>query len=195
MKRSSPNGVHTCFTSAPTPDRAVMRLLEDGPSDAGQPTLAVLEVDHPLSVEAGDRFIIRDSGRQMVIGGGTVLDPDPPRRRRDALTLGRDLTQALERGPDAVASVMLNQRRRGSLGRSRRSIGWRNAGRRRGGRRRRRFAVMRRNGSLRLPRRKWPRSTKPTGSRRESGSVSWRGSRPRSGDDQGDRGGPAPIWS
>ena len=33
----------------------------------------------------------------------------------DALILGQDLTQALERGPDAVASVMLNQRRRGSL--------------------------------------------------------------------------------
>jgi selenocysteine-specific elongation factor len=95
--------------------RAFMRLLEDGPSGPGHPTLAVLEVDHPLSVEAGDRFIIRDSGRQMVIGGGTVLDPNPPRRRRDALALGQDLTQALEQGPDAVASVMLNHRRRGSL--------------------------------------------------------------------------------
>jgi selenocysteine-specific elongation factor len=51
----------------------------------------------------------------MVIGGGIVLDPDPPRRRRDVLLLGRDLTAAVEGGPDLVASVMLNHRRRGSL--------------------------------------------------------------------------------
>ena len=51
----------------------------------------------------------------MVIGGGSVLDSDPPRRRRDALLLGLDLTPALESGPDLVATVMLNHRRRGSL--------------------------------------------------------------------------------
>jgi selenocysteine-specific elongation factor len=95
--------------------KTVLRLLDDATSGEGQSTLALLEVDQPLSVEAGDRFIIRDSGRQMVIGGGIVLDPDPPRRRRDVLLLGRDLTAAVEGGPDLVASVMLNHRRRGSL--------------------------------------------------------------------------------
>ena len=92
-----------------------LRLLEDGPPDERRPTVALLEVEHSLNVQAGDRFIIRDSGRQMVIGGGSVLDSDPPRRRRDALLLGLDLTEALDSGPDALASVMLNHRRRGSL--------------------------------------------------------------------------------
>lgn len=94
--------------------KTVLRLLHDATSGEGQPILAVLEVDHPLAVESGDRFIIRDSGRQMVIGGGVVLDSDPPRRRRDSLVLGGDLAQALDRGPDAVASVMLKHQRRGS---------------------------------------------------------------------------------
>jgi selenocysteine-specific elongation factor len=95
--------------------RTLLRLLEGGRADEGQPPLALLEVGQPLNVETGDRFIIRDSGRQIVIGGGTVLDPDPPRRRRDAIALGRDLIPALDEGPDGVASVMLAHRRRGSL--------------------------------------------------------------------------------
>ncbi|HUP16270.1 MAG TPA: selenocysteine-specific translation elongation factor [Acidimicrobiia bacterium] len=95
--------------------KTTLRLLEEAPSGEGRPTLALLEVEQPISVEAGDRFIVRDSGRQMVIGGGSVLDSDPPRRRRDALLLGLDLTPALESGPDVVATVMLNHRRRGSL--------------------------------------------------------------------------------
>jgi selenocysteine-specific elongation factor len=95
--------------------KTTLRLLEDGPPGEGRPTVALLEVEQSLSVEAGDRFIIRDSGRQMVIGGGSVLDSDPPRRRREALLLGLDLTRALEIGPDVIASVMLSHRRRGLL--------------------------------------------------------------------------------
>lgn len=91
-----------------------LRLLEDDRADEGR-VLALLEVDQQLNVETGDRFVVRDSGRQMVVGGGTVLDPDPPRRRRDALPLGLDLISALPAGPDAVASVMLSHRRRCSL--------------------------------------------------------------------------------
>ncbi len=94
--------------------KTTLRLLE-GPPGEGQPALALLELEHPITVEAGDRFVIRDSGRQVVIGGGSVLDSDPPRRRRDALLRGLDLIPALESGPDVVATVMLNHRRSGSL--------------------------------------------------------------------------------
>ena len=92
-----------------------LRLLEEAPPGHGRPTIALLEVEQSLSVEAGERFIIRDSGRQMVIGGGSVLDSDPPRRRREAHRLGLALIEALEGGPDVIASVMLDHRRRGSL--------------------------------------------------------------------------------
>ncbi len=119
MKKASPNAARISCTSEPTREQTVLRLLEDG-STAWTPVLALLEVDQPVIVEAGDRFIIRDSGRQMVVGGGTVLDPDPPRRRRDAFALGHDLDAALEAGPAAVASVMLNHRPARLAGRSRR---------------------------------------------------------------------------
>jgi selenocysteine-specific elongation factor len=100
-------GTHSGMTS--------LKLLEAAPPEDLGPTVALLEGEHPLSVHAGDRFIIRDSGRQVVIGGGIVLDPDPPRRRREALLLGLDLTEALEGGPDALAAVMLSHSRHGSL--------------------------------------------------------------------------------
>jgi len=90
-------------------------LLDEAPLDEGQSALALLEVGQPLCIETGDRFIIRDSGRQMVVAGGTVLDPDPPRRRKDAIPLGRDLIAAREDGPDGAASVMLDHRHRASL--------------------------------------------------------------------------------
>lgn len=34
----------------------------------------------PLPVAMGDRFILRESGRQAVVGGGQILDPHPPPR-------------------------------------------------------------------------------------------------------------------
>lgn len=47
---------------------------------------AVLHVDTPLPVAVGDRFILRDTGRKLVVAGGRVLDPSPG-RTREALTL------------------------------------------------------------------------------------------------------------
>ncbi len=95
--------------------KASLRLLEEAPTGHGRPTVALLEVEQSLNVEAGDRFIIRDSGRQMVVGGGSVLDSDPPRRRQEARRLGLALIEVLELGPDMIASVMLKHGRRGSL--------------------------------------------------------------------------------
>lgn len=38
---------------------------------------AVLVADTPIPMAVGDRFIIRDTGRQLVVGGGRILDPQP----------------------------------------------------------------------------------------------------------------------
>lgn len=92
-----------------------LRLLEEAPPGHGRPTVALLEVEQSLNVKAGDRFIIRDAGRQMVIGGGSVLDSAPPCRRKEAHRLGLALTEVLELGPDVIASVMLEHGGRVSL--------------------------------------------------------------------------------
>ncbi len=71
--------------------------IEDG--------FAVLRTDHPLPLTVGDRFILRDTGRKIVIGGGRVLDPAPPGRTGRALTAARDVD--LEASPDVIANRLL----------------------------------------------------------------------------------------
>jgi selenocysteine-specific elongation factor len=43
---------------------------------------ARLELARPVPLTAGDRFVLRESGRQATMGGGLVLDPAPPARPR-----------------------------------------------------------------------------------------------------------------
>ncbi len=38
---------------------------------------AVMTTEEPLPLRSGDRFILRDSGRRLVVGGGRILDPAP----------------------------------------------------------------------------------------------------------------------
>jgi len=46
------------------------------------PGRAQLVVDKPVCAAAGDRFILRDAKAAQTIGGGRVLDPSAPSRRR-----------------------------------------------------------------------------------------------------------------
>lgn len=48
---------------------AVIERMSDG--------YAVIRLQRPVPMAMGDRFIIRDSGRRIVAGGGQVLDPRP----------------------------------------------------------------------------------------------------------------------
>jgi selenocysteine-specific elongation factor len=52
--------------------------------EPGGSALAQLVVDQPAAVLHGDRFILRDQSAQRTVGGGIVLDPWPPRQRREA---------------------------------------------------------------------------------------------------------------
>jgi selenocysteine-specific elongation factor len=61
---------------------ARVALLQGDKLTPGGSTLAQLVADQPLGVVNGDRFILRDAEARHTIGGGTVLDPDAPARRR-----------------------------------------------------------------------------------------------------------------
>ncbi|MDA8128688.1 MAG: selenocysteine-specific translation elongation factor [Betaproteobacteria bacterium] len=61
---------------------ARVALLEGGRLAPGESALAQLVADRPLGALHGDRFIVRDSAARHTLGGGTVLDPDAPSRRR-----------------------------------------------------------------------------------------------------------------
>lgn len=52
------------------------------PVTPGEPGHVRLELARPLPLVAGDRFVVRESGRRATVGGGEVLDPDPPVRPR-----------------------------------------------------------------------------------------------------------------
>jgi selenocysteine-specific elongation factor len=41
-----------------------------------------VELARPAALAAGDRFVLRDAGRRATVGGGAVLDADPPARVR-----------------------------------------------------------------------------------------------------------------
>lgn len=68
--------------------------------------LARLSLAVPLAVQAGDRAVLRDPGRQSVAAGVLVLDADPPalRRRGAAAARAHDLADATGT-PDLAAEV------------------------------------------------------------------------------------------
>lgn len=71
---------------------------------------AVITIDTPLPVKLGDRFIVRDTGRRLVVGGGRILDPAPPQKAREILPNGRRLTPVVDAPPDDQADVLLSIR-------------------------------------------------------------------------------------
>ncbi|TDX26180.1 selenocysteine-specific translation elongation factor SelB [Modicisalibacter xianhensis] len=59
-------------------------LLEGQRLEPGGRMLGQLVLGRPVHACLGDRFVIRDHGGRMTLGGGTVLDGDPPRRGQRA---------------------------------------------------------------------------------------------------------------
>src|SRR5512143_3858247 len=61
---------------------ARVALLEGDKLAPGESALAQLVADHPLGALHGDRFIVRDADARHTLGGGVVLDPEAPARKR-----------------------------------------------------------------------------------------------------------------
>ncbi|NIC05213.1 selenocysteine-specific translation elongation factor [Billgrantia bachuensis] len=57
-----------------------LSLLEGQRLAPGGSMLGQLVLDEPVHACLGDRFVIRDPGGRLTLGGGVVLDGDPPRR-------------------------------------------------------------------------------------------------------------------
>ncbi len=97
-QRSAPHdltekGSHLLFVgSAET--QVKVRLLdreEDGPR------YAQLVLAHPLPLQRGDRFVLRDAGRSYTWGGGRILDPAPsPLRKKRDEAPRRSLLRAID---------------------------------------------------------------------------------------------------
>jgi selenocysteine-specific elongation factor len=69
-------GAHLLYTgSAETPVR--VKLLGTRKIEPGASGFAQIYLRDELPLERGDRFVLRDAGRVLTIGGGEVLDPGP----------------------------------------------------------------------------------------------------------------------
>jgi len=67
-------------------------------------TEAVLQLATSIPVAVGDRFILRDTGRKLVVAGGRVLDPSPGRTKR-ALAAATRIDPSSP--PDEIADTLL----------------------------------------------------------------------------------------
>ncbi|HEY7470115.1 MAG TPA: selenocysteine-specific translation elongation factor [Acidimicrobiia bacterium] len=66
--------------------------------------LALIQVAGAVPMRTGDRFILRDTGRRLVVAGGIVLDPDPG---PSALALASSLRIDPSCDPDQIATDLL----------------------------------------------------------------------------------------
>src|SRR5438132_13428254 len=67
-------------------------LLLDMPElGPGQTAAARFRLEAPLVALPGDRFVVRSYSPIVTIGGGTILDVDPPRFKRKAAALVANL--------------------------------------------------------------------------------------------------------
>ena len=107
------------FTASITPARYVEEISARGAyhlhlgSVATPVRLRPLEVGYvvtagrDLPIRYGDRFVVRESGRRRVVGGGVVLDPAPP-RRGEGMAASAGLATGLP--PGEAAATLLDLR-------------------------------------------------------------------------------------
>ena len=75
-------------------------------------THAVVKLPEKIPARVGDRFIVRDTGRKLVVAGGRILDPSPHASRaalRSAPTIDPDTSA------DEIADALLRVRNRDTL--------------------------------------------------------------------------------
>ncbi len=74
-------------------------LFDRNTLEPGESAQAQLRLARPVLLLPGDPFVIRTYSPQATLGGGTVLDPAPPRRRRRSAE-AMELLDAIEAGND-----------------------------------------------------------------------------------------------
>ncbi|MFN8232362.1 MAG: selenocysteine-specific translation elongation factor [Actinomycetota bacterium] len=76
-------GAYKLYVGAAETD-ARLRVLGGARIEPGREGFVRLRSSEPVTLEVGDRYVLRESGRRETVGGGTVLDTSPPARAGDA---------------------------------------------------------------------------------------------------------------
>jgi selenocysteine-specific elongation factor len=107
------------------PDRGAFHVHTGTASSTAQirqvgESVFLLTLDHPLPAIVGDRYLIRESGRQAVVGGGIVIDTHPSdsmdRAVVNEFAANLDLSQAPDSLVELHGSYRLDDLRRASGG-------------------------------------------------------------------------------
>lgn len=111
--------VHLHIATSETIARIILYDSEE--LKAGESRYCQLRLDEPVVALSGDRYIVRRFSPVVTIGGGTVLDPSPERRRRKDSTNDLDI---FEKG-DLPEKMAMKVKKSGIKGMKASSIvGW-----------------------------------------------------------------------
>jgi selenocysteine-specific elongation factor len=100
-------GAYTVHAGA---SEAEARIRLEAPLRPGSGSVRVrVRTRRPLVLDIGDRFVLREEGRRETVGGGVVLDVDPPRRFADARHLA-ELDARLDADRGRVAASIVEDR-------------------------------------------------------------------------------------
>ena len=95
-------GAHLLYAGSAETDMRI-KLIDADRIPPGASGYAQLRLHDPLPLQRGDRFVVRDVGRGVTVGGGRVLDPMPAPYRRKDTGRGR-LLEVLDRS-DATGAL------------------------------------------------------------------------------------------
>lgn len=76
----------------------------------GDESTTVLRLETPVPVQMGDRFVLRDVGRRLIVAGGRILEPIAPRKGRDARSAALALRPSLDQSAAHRADALLEWR-------------------------------------------------------------------------------------
>ncbi|GAB1406931.1 selenocysteine-specific translation elongation factor [Thermomonas brevis] len=98
------------------------RVLRLDDADGADGALVQLVFDAPVCAATGDRFIVRDEAASATVGGGVLLDPEAPQRRRrrpqrlawlaalEGMLRGAGIAPLLAQAPQGIALDVLARR-------------------------------------------------------------------------------------
>jgi selenocysteine-specific elongation factor len=92
---------------------ARLATLEGDAIEPGDEGLVRVMPNKPMAAWVGDRFIVRDQSARRTIGGGLVLDAQPPARGRARVERVRLLHDLRAAGPAAALAVQANAQAQG----------------------------------------------------------------------------------
>ena len=103
-KRAAKNRERVRFHAGTSEIFGLLILLDRETLEPGESTVAQIRLDYPVSLVKDDRYVLRSYSPVRTIGGGAILNPVPPKHKRNRPEVVKNLEQLVDASPeDAVA--------------------------------------------------------------------------------------------